>query len=50
MDKIGGFANDAYWSSTEYYTTNAYYFYFYIGNAYGFYKFNTDSVRAVRAF
>jgi hypothetical protein len=39
-----------YWSSTETATNDAWYFYFYNGNAYSDYKYATDFVRAVRAF
>jgi len=49
-DKIGGFANSVFWSSTEYSTTRAYSFYFFNGYAPNCYKFTTRSVRAVRAF
>ncbi len=39
-----------YWSSTEYLATDAWTFSFYSGDAGIFYKLNTYSVRAVRAF
>ena len=42
--------NSAYWSSTEYDFTNAWYFYFDVGSAYDYGKFTTYYVRAVRAF
>ena len=50
LGNVGGFAGAYYWSSTEYNTTNAYYFYFYNGYAYYSSKNSTYSVRAVRAF
>jgi hypothetical protein len=46
----GGFADDYYWSSTEYDATDAYYFSFYNGSASGSNKTNTRTVRGVRAF
>ena len=39
-----------YWSSTEYSSTNAWFFDFYYGHAFNYGKANTFSVRAVRAF
>ena len=39
-----------YWSSTEYLATDAWTFLFYTGDAGSYYKLNTYSVRAVRAF
>jgi hypothetical protein len=50
LQGLGGFANNGYWSSTEYNTTNAFIFYFYYGFEYNYNKINTYSVRAVRAF
>ena len=47
--ELGGFANNYYWSSTEFNTTNAYFFLFTYGNANYTIKYNTFSVRAVRA-
>ena len=47
---VGGFAINDYWSSTETSSTNAYNCYFGNAFAYSLNKFNTSSVRAVRAF
>ena len=50
-DKIGGFANDYYWSSAEYSSYNAWYQYFNNGEQdYHDKKDHGCSVRAVRAF
>ena len=49
-DKIGGFANSSYWSSTEYGSTDAWYQYFANGDQDSFYKNDTSYVRAVRNF
>jgi len=43
-------SNSAYWSSSEYYSNNAWSFFFYSGNTYSLSKNNTICVRAVRAF
>ena len=48
-EEIGGFANNGYWSSTEYDYNYAWNFYFYDGNAYYTNKNSTYYVRAVRA-
>ena len=49
-DEIGGFANNNYWSSTEYDSGNAWLLYFY-GGLHGYYgKGLRCNVRAVRAF
>ena len=47
---VGGFANDAYWSSSEYSSDSAWYQYFGNGNQYGTSKNGTPYVRAIRAF
>ena len=49
-NSIGGFANDIYWSSSEYDANYAWYQYFSNGSQYYNYKNNTVYVRAVRAF
>lgn len=49
-DKIGGFANYGYWSSSEGSNYNAWCQYFYSGLQFSGYKDNVDGVRAVRAF
>jgi hypothetical protein len=53
-DAVGGFETGGYWSSSENSHFNAYYFYFYYGeaNKYGFFddKSYAKRVRAVRAF
>jgi hypothetical protein len=49
-EKIGGFANRYYWSSTESDNNFAWNQGFYIGNQVNFYKTNFYYVRAVRAF
>jgi hypothetical protein len=49
-DVVGGFANDNYWSSTEYNSFNAWYQNFYNGNQNASGKNYTIRVRAVRAF
>ena len=50
-DKIGGFADNFYWSSTEYGNGDAWGQFFSIGNQFNVNgKYNTDYVRAVRAF
>jgi len=49
-DKIGGFAINFYWSSTEIDTNYAWIQVFTIGNKFKFNKFNPIYVRAVRAF
>ena len=48
--KIGGFASDGYWSSTEYGSSNAWTQYFFIGSQNDANKDGNYSVRAVRAF
>jgi hypothetical protein len=54
LSTIGGATelpiNAYYWSSTEYYAYNAWLFYFYSGIASNPNKYNTNYVRAVRAF
>ena len=47
---IGGFANDLYWSSSEYAVDTAWIQAFAIGSQSGNYKYATYYVRAVRAF
>jgi len=47
---IGGFADNYYWSSTEYDNSNAWWQYFSNGNLYNYVKVYGFSVRAVRAF
>jgi hypothetical protein len=47
---IGGFADDYYWSSSEYSSNYAWIQYFYNGYQYYFNKFSYNRVRAVRAF
>jgi hypothetical protein len=49
-DKIGGFAYNFYWSSTELYLNVAWGQDFGNGGQYGFYKIYNFNVRAVRAF
>ena len=49
-DKIGGFAGNYYWSSTEYDNDGAWYQYFGNGLQANANKFNYGDVRAVRAF
>ena len=50
-DKIGGFAIDYYWSSTESYDNGAWYQDFYNGNTLNYNsKASPNCVRAVRAF
>ena len=49
-DVVGGFANNRYWSSSEYNSSNAWYQIFVNGNQYDGGKLNTPYVRAVRAF
>ena len=48
-DVVGGFANSAYWSSTEYGSYTAWYHDFRNGNQPNYYKNFTYCVRAVRA-
>jgi hypothetical protein len=50
LGNIGNFANNSYWSSTEDDTNNAWNQDFDSGNQYGYFKSNTYTVRAVRAF
>ena len=45
----GGFANNSYWSSSEYDSYSAWYQNSYTGYQYSYYKYNTLPVRAVRA-
>jgi hypothetical protein len=47
---IGGFASDAYWTSSEYSANPAWTQYFFNGNQYGYTKDFALYVRAVRAF
>jgi hypothetical protein len=47
---VGGFAEDGYWSSSEYDSNLAWYQLFSSGGQGGYYKYNSDRVRAVRAF
>jgi hypothetical protein len=47
---VGGFANDIYWSSTEYDSNLAWYQYFANGHQLNFTKGSTYYVRAVRSF
>jgi hypothetical protein len=47
---VGGFANDYYWSSSEFYSYDAWFQYFANGNQYGTSKYDPYLVRAVRAF
>lgn len=47
---VGGFASDAYWSSSEYSSTTAWVQYFSNGGQDYYYKYYTARVRAVRAF
>ena len=49
-DKIGGFAGNVYWSSTEYGDYSAWGQNFYVGGQYHPNKVNTVYVRAIRAF
>ena len=49
-DKIGGFANSTYWSSTEFDANDAWLFGFFVEDAYGSSKDSTSDVRAVRSF
>ena len=49
-NKIGGFSNNYYWSSTEGNNGLAWYQYFYNGYQYYSNKYTTYYVRAVRAF
>ncbi len=49
-DRIGGFANDYYWSSTEDDANDAWIQSFYFGYQYYSNKYATFYVRAVRAF
>ncbi len=49
-DKIGGFANTTYWSSTESYGSNAWYQFFYNGKQFYSNKTNSTYVRAIRDF
>ena len=49
-DKIGGFANSLYWSSTENGGNYAWFQHFVYGDQNDFYKSATSYVRAVRAF
>ena len=49
LGNVGGFANNYYWSSTEYEFSNAWFQSFYNGIQYTLNK-ATNSVRAVRAF
>ena len=49
-NKIGGFSNNYYWSSTEDGNGLAWYQYFYNGYQYYSNKYTTYYVRAVRAF
>ena len=48
-EEIGGFADNSYWSSTEFDSFNAWGQYFTNGTQYGFYKNFNYYVRAVRA-
>ena len=50
LGNVGGFANNGYWSSTEYDNNYAWFFNFYNGYANVNYKYDTFYVRAVRAF
>jgi hypothetical protein len=50
LGNVGGFADNWYWSSTEYDYGFAYFQYFLFGDQLGTYKYNTNYVRAVRAF
>ena len=49
-EAVGGFANERYWSSSEYYYDYAWYQYFNSGNQNYYYKYDSYRVRAVRAF
>ena len=48
-DRVGGFADDYYWSSTEGNNNYAWKQSFYNGKQYYYYKYNVCNVRAVRA-
>ena len=50
LGNVGQFANDFYWSSTEYGYGNAWGQYFDSGSQFGNYKGNSVYVRAIRAF
>ena len=50
LGNIGGFANNYYWSSTEYDGIYAWGQYFFNGGPFSTSKFNNFNVRAVRAF
>jgi hypothetical protein len=47
---VGGFANNTYWSSSEYNSFYAWFQNFGIGTLYNYNKYDTLPVRAVRAF
>jgi hypothetical protein len=49
-NNIGGFANNYYWSSSQYDSVSAWKQYFYYGNQFNDYKNNNYYIRAVRAF
>jgi hypothetical protein len=50
LGNVGGFASSYYWSSTEFDNFIAWFQNFGNGNQYNYGKYNTDYVRAVRAF
>ena len=50
LGNVGGFANNIYWSSTEFDFNRAWLQYFYLGTQATNYKNSTYYVRAVRAF
>jgi hypothetical protein len=50
LGNVGGFANDYYWSSTEYDVNAAWVQSFDFGNQFDNYEANTNNVRAVRTF
>ncbi len=49
-DLVGGFANDYYWSSSEYDSISAWYLYFPFGPQYYAHKDSAARVRPIRAF
>ena len=49
-DIVGGFASDAYWTSTQYDLWDAWMQHFFDGKQYGFKKYLSCKVRAIRAF
>ena len=49
-NKLGGFSDDYYWSSSEVNTSFAWEEYFYNGGQYNYYRSNNYRVRPVRAF